>query len=191
MRSYRFFIVLLALLAIGFALYFGLRNMQEPLVTVNSQTIFREDFNRSYQATYSYYYAAARTYGDASKFGSKDDVDALKKATLEQLIANALVHEEVARMFGSEAEAMVEKKVDAVVKDQDFERAASAIYGLTFAEFKSRFLVPLAEMELLDGKLVVEKNSAEEWLAKAKKEAKVTFLDSAFGWGENGVELRD
>ena len=64
MKSLRFFIVLLACIAIGFAFYFGLRTMQDPLVTVNSQTIYREDFNKSYQATYNYYYAAARTYGD-------------------------------------------------------------------------------------------------------------------------------
>lgn len=177
-------------MAVGAAAYFGLQKTKTPIAEVNGNVITREDFNKDYQAVYNYYYAAARTYGDAKQFNAKENANELKKATLGQLIENVLVHDEVGRRFGDATDEMVARKVDAAAKDKDFERAATAIYGLAFSEFRSRFLVPLAESELLDGQLIAEKSSVSEWLTKAKQEAKVTILDSAFTWGENGVELK-
>lgn len=199
MNLSRYFLVLVLLIVLGFAVYFSTHSSESPVAKVNGHVISRSDFNKEYQAMYNYSYAAVRTYGDAkqlAQFNSKENSDALKVGALEQLIDSVLIHDEVAHRLGANVDTIVAGRVDAAsTTTDDFKNAAAAIWGISFGEVRSRFLIPMAESEFLREQLGETSSTAtndpiDKWLATAKQEANVTILDSGFAWSQNGVGLK-
>ena len=61
---------------------------------------------------------------------------------------------------------------------------------MNVSDFKQMFLRPAAEHEILDGQLLVEKTTFENWLRNAKRDAKVRLLISNFAWDGEGVKVK-
>ena len=85
-------------------------------------------------------------------------------------------------------EAIVQQRLKDVEKNQDFSKAASALYGMSFDDFIDLFIRPVAERELLDGKLLVEKTTVDAWLKDAKARASVTMFIPNYSWQDGKIK---
>ena len=173
-------------LGLGFYLFVGLGNF--PVAIVNSHMITEKSYRKNIIAIVNYYEAAEKTYRDVDMRALVDDRTELKRLSLEQLIENRLVHEGLKERLGGDLNVVVDRKMGDIKKQDEFVKAATALYGLSFSDLSDLFLAPAAEREILDGKLLLEKTTFDEWLKKAKNEASVTMLISSFSWkGGEGV----
>ncbi len=67
------------------------------------------------------------------------------------------------------------------MSDEDLLEAAETLYGASAGEFRGAVLVPQAEREILMGKLYLEGEKVEDWLAKERKARFIMMLSSHFG----------
>ena len=175
-------------LGLGLYLFVGLGNF--PVAIVNSHVITEKSYRKNMTAIDNYYEAAEKTYRNVDLGALVDDRTELGRLSLEQLIENQLVQGELEARLGGDYDQIVSRKMGDIKNQDEFVKAATALYGLSFADLSELFLAPAAEREILDGKLLLEKTTFDEWLVKAKGEASVTILISSFAWktGEGVVK---
>src|SRR3989344_4397174 len=109
---------------------------------------------------------------------------------LKEIVENTIIHQDVKRRLGSSFDDIVDNKIKDLSGSEALKKAASTLYGLTLADFIDLFIKPAAERELLDGKLLLEKTTFDDWFKEAKKNASVTLLVSGFFWNGDGVEVK-
>ena len=190
MNKEKYIAIFLLLVAVGTGAYFYMSGGRYPMAIVGGSVITKNEFAKNYNAHYNYYYAAAKTYGGIKEFATEEAVLEIKRATLEQLILNILVRGEVKTRLGNSYDSVLGNKIKIADANPDFQTAAAAIYGISFKEFEENVLIPMAELEILEGQLFAKSQSLDEWLKSAKEGAQVIILDSAFSWSKNGVELK-
>lgn len=179
-------IIVLSLAVVGAAAAYAVLRGAYPVVLVNGTTISNEMYGSKYSAALSYYRSALATYADAAAFGAAERRE-LRRAVLEGLVEEALVHEELLRREPKELGAVVENKIREALKDPDFPSAARTLYGLTSEGARRYLLVPQAEREILEGRLFLEQQELDAWLLAAKQAARVTLLIPGFSWNNGGV----
>lgn len=161
-----------------------------PIALVNGKIITERQYKQSISAVLNYYEAADKTYQNLKIADMLKNKDEVKKLALEQLVENAIINQELKKRLGNNLEAIVQQKLTEVKNNQDFSKAASALYGLNFDDFVNLFMRPVAERELLDGKLLLEKSDVNTWLKDAKTSARVTVLVSNYFWQDGEVKSR-
>lgn len=187
MKLRKFLFLFCVITGVALVVSYKLYAANLAIAIVNGVKISERDFAIAVTGNLNYYKNAARTYGDDRDFSSPELLLELKRATLEQLIVNALIAREVRTRLGDSYATVIANKIRGAESNQDFKSAATAIYGLSYRELKEQLLVPMAEAELLEGKLFLEKLTLEDWVAGAKENAQVTILDQGFSWSKNGV----
>lgn len=179
-------IILLFLAVVGAVAAYAVFRGAYPIAVVDGTTISNEMYESKYSAALSYYRSALATYAGAAAFGAAERRE-LRRAVLEGLIEEALVHEELLRREPKELGAVVENKIAKALEDPDFPGAARTLYGLTGEGARRYLLVPQAEREILEGRLFLENRELDAWLAAAKQAARVTLLVPGFSWNNGGV----
>lgn len=182
----RTIIILLSLAVVGAAAAYAILRGAYPVAVVNGTTISNETYESKYSAALSYYRSALATYADTAAFGAAERRE-LRRAVLEGLVEEALVHGELLRREPNELSAVVKNKIAKALKDPDFPSAARTLYGLTSEGARRYLLVPQAEREILEGRLFLEQQELDAWLLAAKQTARVTMLISGFSWKDGGV----
>ena len=81
----------------------------------------------------------------------------------------------------------IERNID----EPALKHAAENLYGMTLVDFNEMILIPQARREILEGRLYLEKQNLDDWLAQALGSARVTILTPEFIWDNNKVALRD
>lgn len=180
-------ITLLACIAFVLLAGYAVLRGSYPVMIVDGATVSDRVFQKKYGGALAYYESALQTYtGALQEFGANERRE-LKRAALEGLAEEALIHEELLRREPVELASIVENKTAEALKNPDFATAARALYGLSPEDAKRYLLVPQAEREILEGRLFLEKRELEEWLHASKRDASVTVLLPGFSWNNGGI----
>ena len=149
----------LAIMFFGLTAYYFVHNGYYPVAIVNSRMILARDFEREFNSALIYYQNALATYSDQKIDLTRvaDFVLELRRATLDNLIEDVLISNELKGRLGDSLEKVLAEL-------PSFNESAAALYGLTPSEFKERVLVPQAHREFLESYLVKEKSNLQDWL---------------------------
>ncbi|MDO8430213.1 MAG: hypothetical protein Q7S73_02500 [bacterium] len=179
-----------AFMAVGISSYIGVRNGFYPVAAVNFDFVLARDAQKNYSAAYKYFQNALLVYGsDPAKLETKESQFELRRSTLEKLILDRLVYDELKRRMGKrEFQPIAETKIEQFLKSNaNTEEAAKKIYGLNLSDFKDRVLLPQAYQEILEGRMFLNKENFNEWINKEKSSASIIILLSDFEWKEGAL----
>lgn len=188
MKQRTLLIIFLGIILAGAVVYGLISRGYFPALLVNGEIVSERDYEKSISAVVNYYQAAGKTYQGINIEEVLKNKDEVKKLALEQLVENTLIEQGLADRLGGNLDQAVSNKLSDLKQNQKFSQAASAIYGVSFDDFMNLFMRPIAERELLDGKLLIEKTNIDAWLTNAKLQARVTILLPSYSW--NGVEVK-
>jgi hypothetical protein len=93
--------------------------------------------------------------------------------------------------LGSESDVLVSARVERYRGDAELRRAAEALYGMEFEIFVEEILAPQAEKDILAGRLYLQGKEFSDWLAEAKRSARVVLALEGFRWTGERVEWAD
>jgi hypothetical protein len=183
-------IIFLAIILIGVSAFSVISLGYFPVVVVNSHIVTEREYRTSLEAVLHYYDAAIKTYSTLDFSKVLANPDDLRRLALEELIENELIHQALASRLGADLSAIIDKKLASASTTEKFPEATQALYGVNVKDFKDLFLRPAAEHEILDGQLLTEKTTFDNWLKSAKRTAKIRILISNFRWDGDGVKVK-
>jgi len=178
----RFYIQFLAIIFAGLGIYYILSSGLYPIAIVNRHWISARAFRQDHAIAQAY-------YGTVVKAKNADELlKEIKRATLDKVIENELVYQELQKRLGTQLSAAVEKVVSDGTKDKpQLATAVQKIYGIGFDQFKDLVLVPEARIELLESRLSDSQETLAGWLIEKRKDASIILLTTEFGW--DGMEI--
>jgi uncharacterized glyoxalase superfamily protein PhnB len=160
-----------------------------PIAFINWQPISLKSFKADSATAIYYYQKVLETYNEnqAGVIESSEVQQEIRRAVLNKLIENALIHQELRkRLKNNELERMVENKIEETIKGKEIKKEVKILYDLSLDKFKERILKPQAEEEILAGRLLLENNlpagGFDDWLKEIKSKAKVIILLPNFEW---------
>lgn len=180
MKKKHYVALFIFIIVLGTGLYAFINLGYFPVAIVNGEFITERQYNKNIIAALNYYNAADKTYKLNIDTGA--DRLTLKKLALDQIIESKIVHQELARRLGDDLGDVIQNKLSDLQDKPDFIKAATTLYGINFGDFTDLFLRPIAEREILDGKLFMEKTTYDDWLVQAKNQASITILINNFSW---------
>jgi hypothetical protein len=177
-----FLVFLLAVLAfVSYGYY--------PIAIVNGNFISAHTFLKDYSAL-AFLNANLSKISATSSDAFAATPDEISRSVMNGLVENALVEAQTKKETRSDFSALIDQKVAEAAKASGLENAAKTLYGLSFRDFKDEVLRPQAELDILRGRLFLKGQNIDEWLANAKKSARVVFLSGRFRWSGDHVELK-
>lgn len=188
MKQRSILLTFLCIIFVGVIVYGVISRGYFPVALVNGGIISERDYEESVAAVVNYYQSAGKTYRGLNIEDLLKNKDEVRRLALDQLVENAIIDRELQKRMGKDLGPIVQQKLSDIKKNQDLSKAASALYGVSFDDFLNLFMRPIAERELLDGKLLLEKTDINTWLAKAKIVASVTLLVPGFSWSGGEVK---
>ncbi len=190
------FLILIAAAFAGFVIYL-FASQYYPVAFVNNSPISAGDFNQSYGISYNYYYNSIKAAGeDVSILKSDDAIKELKRATLDALVDQKLIDEELQKRINpDDLNRMIRNKLSSIDFNSDnFKKGSLALYGFSVDSIKKFVLIPKEKEEILAGRLVLDNNpqfaDIDDWLKQKKSEAKVEILISQLYWNNGEVAAR-
>lgn len=182
-------LILIALAGIAVAGAYLILSQSYPIALVDWNPIFAKDFNADYQAALIYYKNALEIYAEDSTVLNADETKTeIKRAVLDNLIEDILIEKKLRQEIGDDKfYETVADKIEEVIGMENVQKAAEALYGFSFDEFKERVLAPQAKKEILEDFF---KNDFEEKLKEMKTTAKIIMLLPDFEWNGEGVIIK-
>lgn len=186
-----FFTLFLVIIFFSLGLYYFVHFGYYPVAIVNTDIISAKELFEEHAVAHRYYLGVLGKNREAD-LNSEEVAKELRRAALNNLIEQSLIHKELKRRVGRDLDSLIANKINISEERQDkIEEAAKAIYGIDFANFKQLILVPQAKKEILEGRLFLEKEDLAKWLENEYKNSKVFILTPEFYWASNRVELRE
>lgn len=177
-------VLFLAIIFFGLLSYYFVHTDNYPTAYVNGRLIFKKEFTAYYNAALVYYQNALRATPEGlEQANTSDFLEEVRRAALDKLVENVLIYKELKRQIGGSLASLIDQKIP------EFNEAVAGIYGLTPAQFKNLVLVPQAQREILESKFNGN-DSIDDWLAKAKKSAKVLVFSATLKWSGERIEAR-
>jgi len=164
-----------------------------PIAFVNWRPISLKSFKADYATAIFYYQRLLETYNknQAPVIDSSEIQQEIKRAVLDKLIENTLIHQELeSRLKNNELEKMVENKIEESLKGKDIEKEVKTLYNLSLNEFKKRILKPQAEEEILNSRLLLENKNFDDYIKEIKSKTKVIILLPGFEWKNEQVVIK-
>jgi hypothetical protein len=156
-----------------------------PVMVVNGTLISSARFAKNYAS-------AAILHSNQLKINAENPaaLDVLKRVTpaelgasvLDTLVEATLVERGAKREVGNQLPGLVHAKIDEYANDPELQRSVQTLYGMGYADFRDETLVPVAEHDILEGRLYLRGQSYEQWLANERKSASVYIFSSHFRW---------
>lgn len=175
----------LAILAFGFY----------PIATVNGDVIWTSSFRSYLSSAVSYQQASRDTYGASSTStpllsALEQGEGALGAAALDDLVEQSIVNQGLESLVGENANRLVSVKLSAYRDNPELAGASRALFQLDPQSFSSAILAPQASREVLNGRLFIDSDDIESWVASRRSEAKVRILSSSYRWDGQKVQPR-
>ena len=179
------------LMSIGAGSYAAVKNGFYPVAAVNLNLISVKSFQENSSAAYRYFQNALLVSGaDPRVLETLEARKEIRRATLDKLIADELIYEELEIRIIDDFKAIAEKNVAQYIQNNaNISEGAEKIYGLSLADFKSQVLMPEAYKEILQGRMFLNKENFDEWLKNKKSGARIIILSPDLQWDGNSVKL--
>lgn len=189
-KTYKPYLIFSSFIIIGLLIFALISQGFYPIATVNGKIITAHSFWERYQVGSAYLLNNPEEFtidSSGKAINPPTDVD-LKKMALTQLIEEVIIAEGAEEELGRDLEALVANRLEKIPKDENFKKTAESIYGASFNDVLADYLIPIAKQEILSGRLFLKGEDFNDWLLKAKTEAKVRIFSGEFYW--NGVEIQ-
>ncbi len=194
MSSKKILIVFLGMIGLGLSGFYLIQFGAYPVAIVGSSMISARSLETTALSAHRYYSQSLKAYGEERPGEILEDhgtILELRRAALDRLIEDAIIHRELKARLGETLESAVTKKLDGLTFGDNTEDAVSVLYGLTFAEFREMVLVPKAREEILAGRVFGEGVSDfEELLKKSRQGVKVIILAPDLAWDGEKVAIK-
>ncbi len=185
-------IVFFIIIGSGLSAYLLVHNGLYPVTIVNFHMISAKTLEKDYDAAFRYFYNALSTYGSNPEVLQREvSQKEIRRATLNKLITDRLIYDEVKKRIGGSLDEITEKIIDQNINSAKLEQAVEKIYGLKMEDFKQQILVTQAHREILEGRMLVNKESFDDWLKNTSAQARVVILLPDFYWDGERVKTRD
>ncbi len=183
----------LMIMAAGIGSYFSVRDGRYPVAIVNFDFIAAKTMEKDSAAAYSYLRNTILVSGnDPAVVDLPESQLEIRRATLDKLITDSLIYNELKLRFGNEFQAIAERNIGQYIGDnENIENGAKTLYGLDLLEFKKRVLMPQAYREILEGRMYLNNEDFSEWLESARANASVYILTPDLQWEDGEVSLRN
>jgi len=188
-KRYWYFAGFLGLLIVGLLVFTFASRGYYPVLMVNGTLISNGKFKQDFQADSFYYLNQLKTYHPEEAEAVVIPTLDLEASVLNRIVENVLVREEAQKEFGTDLDVLVADKLTRFNNDIAFQGAAESLYGLPFADFRERVLVPQAQRDVLSGRLFLRGEKIEDWLLKAKAQAKIRIFAGDFYWDGKAIRL--
>jgi len=171
----------------GTGSYFAVQNGWYPIALVNFDIITKKSVEKDSAAAFRYFQNALLTSGsDPGQLERPESKKEIRRAVLDKLIADSLIYQELQSKFPREFQGIAEKNINQFIQDNDnVEQGAKLLYGLEWPDFKERVLLPQAYREILEGRMFLNNENFNDWLAKERASARVIVFMPGLKW-ENG-----
>lgn len=189
LRRYKKIVAAVAAGAVLLAVLWVLSLGYYPILLVNGRVLTAHEYAVRYAAATRYSQKVVGAIDAVASSSVRADVTEgdLRAVALDQLVEEELVHETALAEFGSSYAMLVSDKVSKYDTDQKLQSASANLFGLSFPDFKKQVLYPQAERELLAGRLFLEGKNLNDWLAAARRDAKVHIFSNSFAWNGDRV----
>lgn len=190
------YVVFFSIIAAGTVLFYLISSGYYPIAIVNNSFISARTFTDDYTAASFYYQNILKAYNSIGAVSSTQASSSapqiptklqIQQSVLNGLIESVLIDGGARKEIGKELDRIVEEKIAKAASARDMEKAAKAVYGIGFNDFKKEVLVPQAKRDALMGSLLLKGEKMDEWLANAKKTSRVVVFSDKFYW--NGEEI--
>lgn len=116
----------------------------------------------------------------------------LQRATMEGLVEGILIDRELEKKYAADdLQRLIDNKVNGVdVSSEEMKKATELLYGLTTDRFRELVLVPKAKQEILEGNLILQDGTFNDWLTDRKKEASISIFIPALYWDAGEVKIK-
>ena len=161
-----------------------------PVAFAGFSPVYYQQFNNDYVVSYNYYADSLKAENqDISVLKTDTSVKELKRAVLESLVEQKIIENELAKSInGNDLSRMIQDKLDSAgIASDNFKKGAKLLYGLSADDFKKSVLIPRAEREILENRLISENLSLDGWLKDQKSSMKVYVLIKGFAWADGGI----
>ena len=167
------------MLSIGWGGYAVVHNNLYPVAIVNFKIISKNTFETASLSALNYYKKLKKPEVSDADFEKE-----IRRATLDKLIENILIREEV---NSAEVDSQL---ASLLAQNKDLENGVAVAYGISWDNFKNFILRPQVAEEILRKKLQNLKQDISDLLNKKRTEARVFLLASNFKWDGERVDLR-
>ena len=176
----------LGMVAVGLSGYYAVRLGLYPVAVINARFIGARSFAQAADIVGKYYgqLLSQASQNTPSIFSPNLPPAELRRATLDKMVENVLIYNELRNRAGNDLDRLVEGKLEPLkASNPDFEKAVSTLYGLSAGQFTRDVLIPAAHEEILRGYLDGEKKTGyDEWLVSARTGASVIILAPDLRW---------
>jgi hypothetical protein len=188
----KLYIILIVLVFAGFGMLNLVRIGWYPIALVNSQLVWGSTVEKEYASALKYYSQMLNTYKgkEVSNQQIKKIKKEVKQATLDKIIEKMIIANNANELIGDEKSKLIEAKVKKYLQDPKLKAAASALFNLSFDDFKTIILIPQAERELLEEQFSSENRDFNNWLKNQKKKAKVYLFTKEYTWTDQGIKKK-
>lgn len=164
-----------------------------PVIFVNFNAISESVIEKNTNLAYSYFHNLSALYGsDSSKLDLPESYLELRRAVLDSAVSDELILLELRKLVSlEEIEIVANRKIDATLKENKIVvEGVQNLYGLTLENFRNDVLMPQAYREILEGRMRLNGQDFDSWLAEARKKSKVIVLLPDFEWNGEKVVLK-
>ncbi len=186
LRSRKTYLILAAILLLAAGIGLTIYSDRYPVAIVNGRAISARSFRSHHRAAQAYL-ENLRKHAPTGTPQADLGPEALEAMVLDQLIENELVRQGAEKEAGDELEYLVGNKLAQHDSDPELVSAASALYGQNYPQFREDFLKPQAERDVLAGRLYLDGEKLQDWLAAARASARVNVFSNGFRWQEGKV----
>jgi len=180
MKQILFGLLSLIVLAVGMYLYF------RPMFSVNGDIIFSPEFKINLSAAG---HAQEEFHVKNPNLPSGAD---LETATANRILETHLVHEELRSAVDAKTlSGLLRNKINSALSNPEFMSAAEKFYGLSASGVKEYVITPQAEEDILNSQLILKGRVFGDWLAEAKREARVKIYFGNFKWNGSSLEKKN
>ena len=190
LSRHKFYVVFTAIVFAGISFALIISAGFYPIAFVNGKFVTARRFVLEYAAADSYYRRILETYGNKVLGGEEVKPADLEASAMEKIIEDILVKDGARREVGSDLDNLVQNKLSQLSSDQLLQEGASDLYGLNKNDFWDFILIPQAQRDILAGRLFLKGKKIGDWLAGAKKSAKVIILSNEFRWSGDKIEVK-
>ncbi len=188
-HKHHLFLTLLALVTLGLGVFYILHYKVYPIAIINGHIIVGAEFDSISNGALNFYTKVSDTYKKEISSDVKEKLHTeIRRATMERLIEESLIKEELKRRF--QEKTLKEYLNEKLNIDRQKIAQASALYGMSGNTIQKTLFEPAAAEELLRETLAKEQINFETWLSNAAQSALIIVLMPSLTWSGKSVELR-
>lgn len=185
-KDKKYYVFALVLVFFAILIYWG-TTRDFSIAEVNGTSISMQRFVKNYNAASMYNNKIAERESVENNELAKLSDKEIKIAILDKLIESVIIRDDAEDRVGKELDDLVSKRIKSYMENQELDKAAKALYGMSMDEFTKEVLIPQATQDILKNRLFIDGVKYDEWFKEAVLKAEVIIYSDEFAWKDGKV----